>query len=161
MRLTKIATGALAVAATSGILLFGGASAASAAAAAPAAPAIAPVAAVGAQAGASGKGVTFTAPLTAAQRAQVRQAGATPGYTVPTSNFQAGYDRDHWWFKISKAEVVSTGVGVVCRIAFGASGWFVCPPITAAVNWAISQWPNAGGYWGELYTNGTVRVGTW
>lgn len=74
---------------------------------------------------------------------------------------QGGFDRDHWWFKISKAEVVSVGTGVVCRAVFGSIGWFVCPPIAAAINQAISQWPNAGGFWGELYTNGQVRFGTW
>lgn len=74
---------------------------------------------------------------------------------------QGGFDRDHWWFKISKAEVVSVGIGVVCRGAFGSIGWFVCPPITAAINQAISRWPNAGGFWGELYTNGQIRFGTW
>jgi len=74
---------------------------------------------------------------------------------------QGGFDRDHWWFKITKAEVVSIGAGVVCRGVFGSVGWFVCPPITAAINQAMSQWPNAGGFWGELYTNGQVRFGTW
>jgi hypothetical protein len=75
--------------------------------------------------------------------------------------WQGGFDRDHWWFKISKAEVISIGVGVVCRAIVGGASWFVCPPISAAVNWALSQWPNAGGYWAEFYTDGHVRVGTW
>jgi hypothetical protein len=74
---------------------------------------------------------------------------------------QGGFDRDHYWFKISKGEVVGIGVSVVCRAIFGGIGWFVCPPIAAAVNQIISQYPNAGGFWGELYTNGRVRAGTW
>ncbi|MFS8104047.1 hypothetical protein LFM09_43735 [Lentzea alba] len=40
--------------------------------------------------------------------------------------------------------------------------WLVrVPPITAAISQVISRWPNAGGFWGELYTNGQIRFGTW
>ncbi len=74
---------------------------------------------------------------------------------------QGGFDRDHWWFKITKAEVIGVGAGVVCRWIFGGIGWFVCPPIANAINQAVSQFPNAGGFWGELYTDGRVRAGTW
>ncbi len=75
--------------------------------------------------------------------------------------WQGGFDRDHWWVKISKTELISIGAAVVCRAVLGAISWFACPPIVAALNWALSMWPNAGGYWAELYTNGTVRAGTW
>ena len=91
-------------------------------------------------------------------------AGASQD-TGPSSDIgilmQAGFDRDHWWIKISKAEVISIGIGVACRLAFPSVGWFVCPPISAAVNAALNLVPNAGGFWAELYTNGQVRVGAW
>ena len=74
---------------------------------------------------------------------------------------QAGFDRDHWWIKVSTAEIVSLGAGAVCRAAFGGVGWFVCPPIVAAIEAALAQNPNVGGFWAELYTNGQVRLGTW
>ncbi len=74
---------------------------------------------------------------------------------------QAGFDRDHWWIKVSTAEIVSFGAGAVCRAAFGGAGWFVCPPIAAAIQTALAQNPNVGGFWAELYTNGQVRVGAW
>jgi len=75
---------------------------------------------------------------------------------------QGGFDRDHWWFKISRVELVTIGAGAACSAVFrGPVGAFVCPPLVAALNWAIGQFPVANGFWGEVYTNGRVRVGTY
>lgn len=75
---------------------------------------------------------------------------------------QGGFDRDHWWFKISRTELVTIGAGAACAAVFdGPAGLVVCPPLVAALNWAIGQFPVANGFWGEVYTNGRVRVGTW
>lgn len=91
---------------------------------------------------------------------------ATPGRNSATgsdvsASWQSGFDRDHWWFKISRTEVITIGAGAACRAAFGGASWFVCPPLVAAINGALSVWPVAGGFWAELYTDGRVRVGTW
>ncbi|MEV6605745.1 hypothetical protein [Kutzneria sp. NPDC051319] len=67
--------------------------------------------------------------------------------------------RDHSWIKISTAEIVA--VGTACKIAFPEVGWFVCPPTSAAINAALRDNPHVRGVWGELYTDGRVRVGTW
>jgi hypothetical protein len=74
---------------------------------------------------------------------------------------EGGKDGDHWWIKISMGEIAGTGIATACKVAFPEIGWFVCPPLGAAVRQAVDQNPNAGGVWAELYTNGTVRAGTW
>jgi hypothetical protein len=99
-----------------------------------------------------------------AGRAQIAKAlgpvsTAKPGTVSP--QVQAGRDGDHWWIKISMAEILGTGISAACKAAFPEIGWFVCPPLGAAVSQAVSQWPNAGGVWAELYTDGRIRVGTW
>lgn len=120
------------------------------------------------QPGRSAEMVTLTSAELAQLQANPMGTARSATSAVPNATdgevgilWQGGFDRDHWWFKISKAEVISIGVGVVCRAIVGGASWFVCPPISAAVNWALSQWPNAGGYWAEFYTDGHVRVGTW
>jgi len=100
----------------------------------------------------------------AAGRAQVEKALGTVTTVKPgtvSTQVQGGKDGDHWWFKISMGEIMGTGISTACKIAFPEIGWFVCPPLGAAVNQAVSQVPNAGGVWAELYTDGRVRVGTW
>lgn len=97
-----------------------------------------------------------TTTTAATEVAQVRPTGE-----IGTMS-EGGYDRDHWWFKISKAELISIGAGAACRAALGAAGTFACPPIALAIDAALAANPNiSGGFWGELYTNGQVRVGTW
>jgi hypothetical protein len=74
---------------------------------------------------------------------------------------EGGQDGDHWWIKISMGDIASVGIATACKLAFPGVGWFVCPPIGAAIRAAMQQYPEAGGFWAELYNDGRVRVGTW
>ncbi|MFD5827596.1 hypothetical protein [Lentzea sp. NPDC060358] len=107
----------------------------------------------------------FEMALAPSQTRQLPAGLAVPDATVTAEGIgvlaQGGFDRDHWWIKISKAEVIAIGANAVCRAVFRTAGGVVCPPIVAAVNWLVAQFPNAGGFWAELYTNGRVRAGTW
>ncbi|MEV4049651.1 hypothetical protein AB0J55_00555 [Amycolatopsis sp. NPDC049688] len=97
-------------------------------------------------------------------RAQIEKALGTVSTSKPgtaSTQVQGGKDGDHWWIKISMGEIMGVGVSTACKLAFPEIGWFVCPPLGAAVNQAVSQVPNAGGVWAELYTDGRVRAGTW
>jgi hypothetical protein len=112
--------------------------------------------------------VTANAGFDLAQREQAHVLAATSAAIGSATTarpadlgVQGGFDRDHWWVKISVAEIVSVGAGTACKLALPEVGWFVCPPIAAAINAALQNNPNVGGFWGELYTDGRVRVGTW
>jgi hypothetical protein len=79
-----------------------------------------------------------------------------------TTMMEGGFDRDHWWIKISRTELVAIGAGAACAaIVKGPWAAVVCPPLVAALNWAIGNFPVANGFWAEVYTNGRVNLGTW
>jgi hypothetical protein len=105
--------------------------------------------------------VTTPSPAKSVELQQAAVAATTSTSTDVGVLAQGGFDRDHWWFKISKHEVITIGAEVVCKAVFRGPVSWVCGPISAAVNWALTQYPQAGGFWAELYTNGQVRVGTW
>lgn len=79
-----------------------------------------------------------------------------------TTMMQGGFDRDHWWIKISRTELIAIGAGAACAaIVKGPWASVFCPPLIAALNWAVSRFPVANGFWAEVYTNGRVNLGTW
>jgi hypothetical protein len=123
---------------------------------------------------ASGGQVVVNAGFDAAQSAQLRaylnsavgqaRVSAHLGTVVAASPgmrpaFEGGRDGNHWWIKVSAADIVTVGIGVACRAAFPGVGWFVCPPLTAALRAIAGQFPSAHGFWAELYDSGYIRVG--
>ncbi|ATE55668.1 hypothetical protein [Actinosynnema pretiosum] len=75
---------------------------------------------------------------------------------------EGGFDRDHYWVKISRTELVEVGAGAVCAVIVkGPLAGLLCPPLAAALNWAIGHFPVAKGFWAEVYLNGQVKIGAW
>jgi len=134
-------------------LVFGGAVSASAAAASPASAAktqtLLPASAL-TNSAPVGFGTRFDAGLTAAARGSLRP------------NFQAGWDRDHYWIILTRGEVLGGLTSALCRRVLPWYGW----PFCWTLGWVARQiigghsgvwaeaWPNS---WGPWYW----RVGTW
>ncbi|MGH3812282.1 MAG: hypothetical protein ACRDUV_07465 [Pseudonocardiaceae bacterium] len=85
----------------------------------------------------------------------------TAGGGVRTMS-EGGRDGDHWWIKISTAEIASIGAAAACRSKLPPPvAGIACPPLAAAINDAVGKFPGAGGFWAELYDSGQVRAGKW
>ncbi|WP_090062798.1 hypothetical protein [Lentzea flaviverrucosa] len=90
---------------------------------------------------------------------QIHELGTAGGDI--TTMMHGGFDHDHWWIKISRTELVAIGAGAACpAIVKGPWASVVCPPLVAALNWAIGRFPIANGFWAEVYTNGRVNLST-
>jgi hypothetical protein len=141
----RIAKGVIVAAAVSG-----GAVAAVAPATASAAPAAAPAVATVALAGSPS-----AIPEMHLSGGAVSMMGIQP-------TFQGGWDRDHFWVKVTKGEILGGMTTGVCRYFTGPAGWFICPPISQAARQLIDRNPRAGGVWIEIWLNGRApRLGTW
>jgi len=72
--------------------------------------------------------------------------------------FQGGWSGDHVWFKITRGEIFAGAATGICRYFAGPIGWYVCPPIAAAVRQIVG---GSSGVWVEVYRSGWYRYGTW
>ena len=82
----------------------------------------------------------------------------------PAEAYQGGWDRDHWWIKVTRGEVASGAVSAVCwyfvRIPARS---YICTPLSVTAKRIIG---GASGFWAEIYPPkgwrpAYVRVGTW
>lgn len=99
--------------------------------------------------------------------------GAGPLAPAKAEAFQGGWDRNHWWIKVSRGEVYGGVVSLAC-------GRYVPPPYSLRVCAPVGQTAkrligNRRGFWAEFYPprwvsypNGLgwwtppyTRVGTW
>lgn len=71
--------------------------------------------------------------------------------------FEGGYDTDHYWVKISAGDIAGGAVEVSCRRVAGPAG-FLCGSVASRARDMIGS---SNGVWAELYTNGTLHMGTW
>lgn len=91
----------------------------------------------------------------------------------PAEAFQGGWDRNHWWIKVTRGEVGSGIVTAVCAYYVRIpSSSYVCTPLSQTAKRIIG---GASGFWAEIYpprwvwySNGLgwwtqpyTRVGTW
>lgn len=74
--------------------------------------------------------------------------------------FQGGWDRDHWWIKVTRGEVVGGLVTGICLryVRLPVAGSYVCRSVGSLANRMIG---GSQGFWAEIYRTGAVRAGTW
>lgn len=100
----------------------------------------------------------------ATQHAVQQVTGASaPFVTSHTArtDFQGGWDRDHFWFKATRADVFGTAISAFCKYTLPVIGWYVCAPIAALARQVIG---GSSGVWAEIYPHfpiWTFHVGTW
>lgn len=122
-------------------------------------------------------GVLLIAATLSVAQAALPHAGAgglLERFSPPSAQaFQGGWDRDHWWFKITRGEVLSgMTTGICWRFVPPIKRQQICTPISQSVRQALG---GARGVWAEVYPprwvwlgNGLgwwtapyTRVGTW
>jgi hypothetical protein len=63
--------------------------------------------------------------------------------------FEGGWDRDHWWIKVTNGEVASGIVTVACiRTVSPMLKGRVCTPLSQAAKASVG---GAAGFWAEIY----------
>lgn len=75
----------------------------------------------------------------------------------PAQAFEGGFDTDHYWVKVTAGDIAGGVVEVACQRIAGPAG-FLCGTVASRARDMIGS---SSGVWAELYTNGTVHMGTW
>lgn len=70
--------------------------------------------------------------------------------------YQGGWDRDHWWIKVTRGEVAAGAVTVIC-LRFVPSQ-IACRSVAQVAKRIIG---GKRGFWAEVYRTGRIRAGTW
>ena len=83
---------------------------------------------------------------------------------APAEAYEGGWDRDHWWLKVTRGEVLGKAVAGICWyfVKIPASS-YVCTPISLAATRIIG---GSSGVWAEIYPPRGwrlpyFRIGTW
>jgi hypothetical protein len=98
----------------------------------------------------------FDVELTAFRTIEV--SGGLPAHIVAQPELQAGWDRDHFWLKFTRAEVVSGAVKFLCQRYVPWPGSMLCGTIANIAGRIIG---GSGGVWVEIFPRSlTIRYGT-